>query len=182
VAALAAVVAAYRRAPVRVLWRTPATLKMAQAPVVALAFGLVVSGLTTPNPTIVGAERLFDRPDCVRGVLRVTRNSFLWGASTWAVVHLIGTGDVAGVLAFGGVAALGIAGSVVLDRKKARRHPAAWRRFKQRTSNVPFAAIAGGRQRLAFGEIGWWRLAIAAGLFGAALAVHGQAFGVSPVR
>jgi uncharacterized membrane protein len=138
--------------------------------------------LTTPNPTIVGAEHLFDRPDCVRGVLRVTRNPFLWGAGTWAVVHVIGPGDVAGVLAFGSVAVLGIAGSVVLDRKKARRHPAAWRRFKERTSNVPFAAIAGGRQRLALGEIGWWRFALATALFGAALALHEPAFGVSPVR
>src|SRR5262245_46940823 len=82
VAALAAVVATYRRAPVQVLCTTPDTVKMALVPLVALAFGLVVCGLTASNPTIVGAERLVDRPDCVPGVLRVTRNPFLEDAGT----------------------------------------------------------------------------------------------------
>jgi len=40
-----------------------------------------------------------------------------------------------------------------------------WRTFASATSNVPFAAILVGRQRLAIGEIGWWRLATAAVLF-----------------
>src|SRR5262245_25424103 len=57
VVALAAVGAAYRRAPVQVLWTTPATVKMALTPFVALAFGLVVSGLTTQNPTMGGSQR-----------------------------------------------------------------------------------------------------------------------------
>jgi len=48
-------------------------------------------------------------------------------------------------------------------------------------SNVPFAAIVGGRQRFAPGEIGWWRLVLAAVLFGAAVAGHRSGLRCSPV-
>lgn len=181
VVAFAGLVAAYRRAPLDVVWTAPDALKLALAPVILLAFVLTVAGLTTPNPTIVGAERLFDRSDCVRGILRVTRNPFLWGSGLWAVAHAIANGDLAGILTFGSVAVLGLAGSVVLDEKKARRHPIEWARFASVSSNVPFAAIVGGRQRLVLGEIGWWRLALALALFAAVVAAHRWAFGVDPL-
>lgn len=181
VAAFAGLVAAYRRAPLDVLWAAPDGLKLALAPVILLAFVLTVAGLTTPNPTIVGAERLFDRPDCVRGILRVTRNPFLWGSGLWAVAHAIATGDLAAILTFGSIAVLGLGGSVVLDEKKARRHAIEWARFASLSSNIPFAAILGGRQRLALGEVGWWRLALAVALFGAAVVAHPWAFGVVPL-
>ena len=53
-----------------------------------------------------------------------------------------------------------------------------WAKFEAATSNLPFAAIAQGRNRLALGEIGW------RGLLGIAIAVaialfHRQLFGVA---
>jgi uncharacterized membrane protein len=42
-------------------------------------------------------------------------------------------------------------------------------------------AIVQGRQRLALGEIGAWRIALALVLYAALLAAHGRLFGVSPL-
>jgi NnrU protein len=77
-AAFAWLIVAYRAAPTRIVWIAPPAVKLAGLLVVLLAFVLVVAGVTTPNPTVVGAAQLFDRPGVVRGILRVTRNSFLW--------------------------------------------------------------------------------------------------------
>src|SRR5262249_20526113 len=129
-------------------------------------------GLPTSNPVIVGSKARFDRANIVQGVLRVTRNAFFWGMGLFAVAHVILTGDVSGVLAFGSVALLGLAGGPVLDAKKARKHGEAWDNFAGITSNVPFLAIIHGRQRLVWREIGPWRLAIGAGLFLAAVLLH----------
>ena len=108
--ALAWLIVAYRQAPTIVLWVAPAWMSAALLPVVLLAVVLVVAGLTTPNPVIVSAESLFERGNIVQGVLRVTRNAFFWGTGLFAVAHVILTGHVSGVLAFGSVAVLGLAG------------------------------------------------------------------------
>jgi uncharacterized membrane protein len=142
---------------------------------------LIVAGLTTPNPTIVGADKLFARPDIVRGILRVTRNPFLWGVGLFALAHGAATGDLASVLFFGALGTLGLAGAPLLDAKKAQRHRAAWPAFAAATSNLPFLAIVQGRQRLVLREIGLWRIALAIGLFVVMLSVHRWAFGTSPL-
>src|SRR5262249_36624190 len=157
--AFAWLIIAYRQAPTIVLWVAPAWVRAALLPVLLLAIVLVVAGLTTPNPVIVSAGSLFERADIVQGVLRVSRNAFFWGTSLFALAHVILTGHVAGVLAFGSVAVLGLAGAPILDAKKARRHGAAWEAFARATSNVPFMAIAQGRQRFAWRVIGLWLLA-----------------------
>jgi hypothetical protein len=46
---------------------------------------------------------------------------------------------------------------------------------------VPFLAIARGKQTLDIGEMGWWRIALAIGLFVVVLLGHRWAFGVSPL-
>jgi uncharacterized membrane protein len=173
--ACAWLIMAYRQAPMIVLWVAPAWMRAALLPVDLLAVVLVVAGLTTPNPVIVGADNLFERANIVQGVLRVTRNAFFWGTGLFAAAHIILTGHVSGVLAFGSVAVLGLAGALILDAKKARRHGAAWDAFAQATSNVPFLAIAQGRQRFGWREIGLWRLALGIGPFLAALLWHCQA-------
>jgi uncharacterized membrane protein len=113
--------------------------------------------------------------------LRITRNPFVWGVGLFAVAHVIIIGDVATAIAFGGVALLGLAGAPILDAKKARRHGASWDAFAGATSNIPFLAIVRGRQRLAWGEIGLWRLASGAALFVVALVFHQALFGGSPI-
>ncbi len=174
-------VRAYRAAPTELLWNAPDLVRLAALPIVFVAFALVVVGGATPNPTVVGAERLFDRPDIVRGMVRVTRNPFLWGVGLWAIAHIAAVGDLAGLLFFGSIGLLGVLGAFLLDAKKARQHGPRWQAFAAKTSSVPFLAIAQGRQRLALGEIGLWRIALAIVLFAAALGAHRWAFGVSPL-
>src|SRR5215510_1294754 len=180
-AAFAWLILAYRGAPTRVLWTAPEWVRLAAILIVPLAFMLIVAGLTTPNPTIVGTEKLLARPDIVRGILRVTRNPFLWGAGLFALAHVAATGDLASVLFFGTIGVLGLAGALLLDAKKAKRHSAEWQAFAAATSNLPFLAILQGRQRLVLREIGLWRLALAIGLFVLMLSVHRWAFGTSPL-
>jgi uncharacterized membrane protein len=177
--AFAWLVIAYRHAPIVVLWVAPAWVKVALLPIMLAASLLAVAGLTTPNPGIVGSGGLLARPDVVRGILRVTRNPFFWGAGFFAVGHAAAAGHVSGLLAFGSVAFLSLVGAPVLDAKKARRHGPRWDAFVATTSNIPFLAIAQGRQRLAWREIGLWRGALAAGLFVAVLLFHQALFGGS---
>jgi uncharacterized membrane protein len=156
---------AYFKAPDVALWRAPTLLRVALLPADALACILIVAGLTTPNPVIVRSERLFGQPAIVRGILRVSRNPFFWGAGLLSIVHVVALGTAAALFAFGSVAFLGIAGSFVLDAKKARAHGEAWHAFAGATSNVPFLAITRGRQKLKLRELGWWRMALGLGLF-----------------
>jgi uncharacterized membrane protein len=179
--AFAWLIAAYRGAPTRIIRIAPEAVKSVVLPVVLLAFFLVVAGVTTPNPTVVGAAQLFDRIDLLRGILRVTRNSFLWGVGLWGLCHVVSTGDLAGMLMFGSIGALGLIGAPLLDAKKAARHGAKWREFAAATSSVPFLAIVQRRQQLVLAEIGWWRFTLATLLFLAAIYAHRWAFGVSPL-
>ena len=160
VAALVWLIFAYRHAPDLPLWVAPRWLDLTLIPVIVVSSILTVAGLTTPNPVIVRSEALFDRPDIVRGVLRITRNAFLWGAGIFSITRIIILGDVAGLLSFGSIAFLGIAGASVLDAKKARQQREAWDAFSAVTSNIPFLAIVQGRQRLVLREIGLWRIAL----------------------
>jgi uncharacterized membrane protein len=160
VAALVWLIFAYRHAPDLPLWVAPRWLDLTLIPVIVVSSILTVAGLTTPNPVIVRSEALFDRPDIVRGVLRITRNAFFWGAGIFSIANLIIFGDVAGLLTFGSIGFLGIAGASVLDAKKAREQGKAWDAFSAATSNIPFLAIVQGRQRLVLREIGLWRIAL----------------------
>jgi uncharacterized membrane protein len=180
-AAFAWLIVAYRHAESFTIWIAPDLARLAALPVVLLAFLLVVVGLTTPNPTTVGAEALFDRPNIARGIVRITRNPFLWGTALWALAHIAVTGDLASLLFFGSIGTLGLLGASLLDAKKARRHGDRWERFAAVTSNVPFRAMFEGRQQLVLGEIGAWRIILAVALFALFLLAHSRLFGRSPL-
>ena len=55
-------------------------------PLIVMPFALVflVCGLTTPNPTLVGRERLLKSAQPAHGILRVTRHPMMWGFALWA--------------------------------------------------------------------------------------------------
>lgn len=173
--------AAYAAAPYAPLWPTAGWQAWVPLLVVPVSLLLLVAGFSTPNPTAVGQESLLNRQgEPARGILRVTRNPFLWGVGLWALAHLVPNGDLAALLLFGTLAVLALAGSALIDAKLARRLGPAWDRFAARTSNVPFAAIAAGRQTFVWREIGWWRVAVALVLYAGLLHLHRLVFGVSP--
>jgi uncharacterized membrane protein len=158
---------------------TPAT-RYSQLGLMLLSMLLIVPGLTTPNPTSVRQEGALEKPDVVKGMLRITRHPFLWGVAVWAAGHLLVNGDLASFVLFGSMLVLAVFGTVSIDAKRKRALGAAWDAFAARTSNAPFAAIFAGRQKLSIGEIGW------RGLVGlvAALAIaffHRQLFGIAVI-
>jgi len=107
VAALVWLIFAYRHAPAWPFWDATKWLGLALSPVIVVSGILAVAGLTTPNPVIVRSEALFNQPDIVRGILRVTRNAFFWGAVLFSIAHVIILGDAAALLTFGSVSFLG---------------------------------------------------------------------------
>lgn len=156
---------------------TPAT-RTVQLGLQLVAMLLIVPGLTTPNPTSVRQEGALERPDVVKGMLRITRHPFLWGVAIWAVGHLLVNGERASLVLFSSMLFLALFGTVSIDAKRKRVLGAKWDAFAAETSNVPFVAIAAGRQKLRVGEIGGLRL-IAAVVVWAALAWgHPYLFGV----
>jgi uncharacterized membrane protein len=143
---------------------------------VAMLF--VVPGLATPNPTSVRQEGFLDRPDVVKGMLRITRHPFLWGVAIWAAGHLLVNGDPASLVLFGSMLVLALMGTRTIDAKRKRALGAKWDAFAAQTSNIPFAAIAQGRQKLSLGEIGWWRVALAIAVWALIAWAHPYMFGV----
>ena len=171
---------AYGRAPVVDLWGQLVGLRPLAFALVLVAFLFVGIGLATPSPTRVGMEsKLAQGAGVARGIVRITRHPFLWGVALWAIVHLIVNGDLASVIFFGSLLLLALGGSASIDAKRRRTFGDAWNRFAQATSNVPFAAIAAGRNQLrpALREIGVLRPVIALAAFALLLALHGRLFG-----
>jgi uncharacterized membrane protein len=155
-------------------------LKHLAIPAVTLAFLIGVPGLMMPNPTSVGQSGAAAKEGTVRGILRITRHPFLWGVAIWAGFHLAANGDLASVILFGTFFVLALSGTVSIDAKRRRKLGASWDAFAARTSNVPFAAIAAGRNQLKLGEYLDWRFFAALAIFLAVLFAHARIFGVSP--
>ena len=156
---------------------TPATRHI-QLGLMLIAVIFIVVGLTTPNPTSVKQEGALERPDVVKGMLRITSHPFLWGVALWGLGHLIVNGDRAGIVLFGAMLMLALFGTASIDAKRKRALGPTWHAFATQTSNIPFAAILSGRQSFKLGEIGWWRIAAALVIYAALAFGHPHLFGV----
>jgi uncharacterized membrane protein len=170
---------AYYRAPFMALWFAP---ELSYVPLAVMPFSLIliVSGLLTRNPSLVGQERLLRSETPARGILRVTRHPLMWGIALWGAAHVIARGDAAGALFFGSFLLLALTGTALIDGRKRATLGADWARFAQETSNLPFAAIASGRNRFSIAEIGWKRLTPAVLLYALLIWLHPLLFGAKP--
>jgi uncharacterized membrane protein len=148
--------------------------------VILIAFWLGVQGLFSSNPTSVRQEASAAKDATVHGVLRITRHPFLWGVILWSAFHIAANGDLASVILFGAFLLLALFGTFSIDAKRKRMMGAEWAAFAGKTSNVPFAAVLGGRTKLNLGESFGWRFWVALILFVAILFAHARIFGVSP--
>jgi uncharacterized membrane protein len=157
---------AYANAPSTFLW-----VWWREAPYVAmpLAFILIACGYFR-NPTMVGAEKLLKSDDPARGMIRITRHPIMWGIILWAAAHILARGDVKGLVFFGAFLVLAVVGTLAMDHRK-KSNPD-WPRFAAVTSHIPFVAVAQGRNRIVWREIGWLRPAIGLAVFFAVLAFH----------
>lgn len=109
-----------------------------------LAFALLACGYWR-NPTMVGADKLLKSEEPARG-------------------------DLKALVFFGGFFLLAALGTILVDRRKASNPD--WPRFAGVTSNLPFVAVARGRNRLVWREIGWLRPLIGVAVYFAVLLVH----------
>lgn len=173
-AAIFLLVLGWTNAPTTFLWAAPAWLRWIVAAAMLPAFVLFMASHKR-NPTAVGNKGLGEEP---RGIQRVTRHPMLWSFALWGVGHTLANGDTASLVFFGTFALTALAGMPSIDAKLARRHGAAWDGFAQRTSILPFGAIAAGRNRLVLSEIGWMPPVIGFVLWAALLHFHRSFFGV----
>jgi uncharacterized membrane protein len=171
---LGAMVWAYSGVPREPLWPG---LRLVPMVVMPIAFVLIACGYFR-NPTMVGADRLLKSDDPARGMIRITRHPIMWGVMLWAGAHVLARGDLKAVVFFGGLFLVALLGTLSMDRRK-RANPD-FVRFAAVTSHVPFVAIAQGRNRLVWREIGWTRPAIGVAAFALVLAAHRWLFGVPP--
>jgi uncharacterized membrane protein len=171
---------AYRDAPYRPLWVTPSALFWLPMVMVPIACVFVVGAFTVPSPTAVGGEKFLDRDDPARGLLRITRHPFLWGVVFWSSAHLLVNADVGSWLFFSSLGLTALRGTFDIDRKRRRSNPMEFAGFEAKTSNLPFAALAGGRNRLALREL-WLPLALGIALALGAVALHPRFFGAPAV-
>ena len=165
---------AYGNAPREPLWTGLRFLPVAVMPI---AFILLICGYAR-NPTMIGADKLLKSEEPARGMIRITRHPIMWALILWSGAHLIARGDLGSVIFFGSFLLLAGAGTLTLDSRK-KSNPD-WVRFAALTSNVPFAAIAEGRNHIVWREIGWTRPLIGVALFAFFFAAHQWLFGARP--
>jgi uncharacterized membrane protein len=171
---LGAMIWAYIGVPREPLWPG---LRLVPVVAMPIAFVLIACGYFR-NPTMVGADQLLKSEEPARGMIRITRHPIMWGLMLWAGAHLLARGDTKGLVFFGGFFLVALLGTLSMDRRK-RANPD-FVRFAQVTSHVPFVAIAQGRNRLVWREIGWTRPIIGLAAFAVFFALHPWLFGVSP--
>jgi uncharacterized membrane protein len=103
-------------------------------------------------------------------MIRITRHPIMWGIMLWAIAHILARGDLKSLVFFGGFLMLAAVGTLAMDwRKKANPD---WPRFAGVTSHVPFVAIAQGRNRIDWRELGWLRPALGLAAFFLVLLFH----------
>ena len=175
VIAIMMLVQAWEAAVAMPLWTAPAWLRLILALIMLPAFLFFVAGFLR-NPTAVGGEGLAGQQ--LRGIQRITRHPMLWSFALWALVHVIGNGDVASLIFFGTFAISAFLGMPSIDRKLAARSPEAAASLRAETSIIPFGAIIAGRNRLVLGEIGWLAPLLAVLGWAVTLHFHARFFGV----
>ncbi|HTQ75157.1 MAG TPA: NnrU family protein [Burkholderiales bacterium] len=170
---------AYGRAPYERVWAGD-EFKVWALVLMPFAFISVVAGGMTRNPGAVRQENALATMGEPRGILRLTRHPIQWGIALWALLHVIARGDEASLIFFGGFALLSILGTFLIDARKNRTLGEGWQRFASVTSNFPFAAIAQGRNRFSFDEIGWKKVSIGLAAYFAVLFLHPWLFIARP--
>ncbi len=172
---------AYGRAEYVALWGQVQAFRWLALIAMAIAFFFVVFAFASPNPTAVRGGAMLKEKAPAQGIQRITRHPFLWGVALWSLVHLIFNGDLASVIFFGSFLVLALKGPASIDRKRKKIYGDDWDRFAAVTSNVPFLAIAQGRNSLMIGELGGWRIVLVVVVYGFFLHMHQFFFGVSPL-
>lgn len=184
-AALVWTIKAYGAAPYIEVWSPP--LWSARVPNVVMPFAciLLVTSVTTRNPTGMGGESILAEPRPLRGIMTVTRHPMLWGFGLWGLSHLSTNGDAASMLLFGGIAVLSFLGMPAIDGKMAAKlkrdgQEGNWGPVALTTSIIPFQAALEGRTTIDWSGIGLWRVGLGLAIWAALYGTHSLYAGVWP--
>lgn len=172
---------AYIDAPVVTVWHPSTALRHIGVAVMIPACLLLVAGLAGDNPSMVSLTCRAGKRPAAHGIYRITRHPVMWAAGLWALCHLLAVGTLSAIVFFGSLAVLGLAGTVHIDHRKTRQTGDAWQAFMAETSSVPFLAIAQGRQRVVWREIGFVRPGLAGVLYALMILLHERVIGLSPL-
>ncbi|MAL80486.1 MAG: NnrU family protein [Sneathiella sp.] len=180
IAALVWMVFAFNAAPVGdTLWYAGNAGRHIGMLLMLIASILFISALTSPNPTAVGAGGLIDKESAYSGINAITRHPMMWSFVLWSITHIINNGETSALIFFGTFGALALAGTFLIDAKKARQLGDSWAQYSARTSNIPFAAVLAGRAKLSFRRL-WWRILLGVIFCTLLIFLHEPVFGVSP--
>lgn len=139
------------------LWLPDPRLYWVPKILMAVAFVSMIGGFMVKNPTAVGMEGILEDPEqrehAATGLLRITRHPFQWSVVLWSASHIVANGDTVSVVFFASFGVLSLLGTLAIDRKKAAALGENWSHFAAVTSNLPFAAILSGRNRLVLKEL-----------------------------
>lgn len=173
---------AYGNAPDIPLWAQTSWVRYLALGIMPFSLILIIGGYLTPNPTMLGRERLLSAHDAAPGMLKITRHPAMWGIAFWAAAHIFVNGDAASVIFFGTLGVLALGGAAHIDRRQRLTKGDDWQRFVAATSFFPFTAIISGRTPFALGEIGWLRLSAGLGAFIVLMYLHPWLIGVPAWR
>ena len=163
---------AYNDTPrAEMLWAPSLGLRWTALLLMPVAMIFMLGGFLAPNPTGVGMEGKITSVGDGVGMTRITRHPLQWSFVIWAIVHVLANGDLRSLVLFVSIGTVSLFGTVLMDRKKAATLGEDWARYAAATSNVPFAAIATGRNRLVASEL---VVPVLVGLVGYGLAVWGH--------
>ncbi|NIP14738.1 MAG: NnrU protein [Pseudomonadales bacterium] len=139
------------------LWLPDPRLYWVPKILMAVAFISMIGGFMVKNPTAIGMEGVLEDPDqrehAATGLLRITRHPFQWSVVLWSASHIVANGDTVSVVFFASFGVLSLLGTFAIDRKKAAALGDRWEPFAAVTSNLPFAAVLSGRNRLVLKEL-----------------------------
>ncbi len=158
-ASFIAFILAYNDAPRFDYWWTlnPALYwvpKIAMLPAFIMLVGGIMGIAATSSLALPGCAK--DEAALAKlssGMNRVTRHPVQWAIVLWAASHLAANGDLVSVVFFGVFLLLSWLGCRFTDGKKAVAFGEDWNAFAAVTSNLPFAAIAAGRNKLVLKEM-----------------------------
>jgi uncharacterized membrane protein/mono/diheme cytochrome c family protein len=179
-ATLTGMILGFRSAPYVALWSAPGAFRWIPNVLMPIALIVFVCSVTTKSPTLAGKPGEPPTTEAI-GIIRVTRHPMLWASLLWGLAHIPPNGELRALVLFGSLAALSIVGMVHIDARRSRLFPDAWAKIAATTSILPFAAIAAGRNRFVFREIGVVRVVSGLILWAALLHLHKLVFGLSPL-
>jgi len=155
------------------LWELPYWVERGIALVLMLAaVELIVLSLANPSP----ASMLPGNTE-PRGILRVTRHPMNMGLALFGLCHLLANGALGDIAFFGSFVVVGLVGPYHMDARLRQQRGVGFIEFCNRTSVIPFVAIARGRTSFRADEISFPLFLIAVVIYVALVIFHGRIFG-----